>query len=75
MMRILSIPEAKKISEENDKFLLSLDDHIKSSLVHLLQPLVKQLYCEHEWIDFDSYENQMPKDSKYCTKCQLIAKK
>ena len=37
--------------------------------------LVKQIECEHDWINYDSYENEMPKDEKYCRKCSLTRKK
>lgn len=72
MLYVLSKEEAEKEEKEVDKFLLSLDFNIKSSLASLLKPMLKQINCEHDWVDLDSYENSMPKNSLLCQKCSLI---
>lgn len=75
MVYVLTEKEAKKAEEEIDKFLLSLDFNTKSSLVSLLKPILEQKGCEHDWVDLDSYENDLPKNSKICRECSLIRKK
>lgn len=75
MLYVLSKEEAEREEEEMDEFLLSLDFNTKSSLVSLLKPLFKQINCDHDWVDLDSYENNMPKNSLMCRKCSLIRKK
>ncbi len=72
MLYVLSSEEAEKADKEMNEFLLSLDFNIKSSLVSLLKPILKQINCEHDWVDLDSYENDMPKNSLFCRKCYLI---
>lgn len=75
MLYVLSSEEAEKADKEINEFLLSLDFNIKSSLVSLLKPILKQVNCEHDWVDLDSYENDLPKNSKMCRECSLIRKK
>ncbi len=72
MLYVLSSEEVEKADKEMNEFLLSLDFNIKSSLVSLLKPILKQVNCEHDWVDLDSYENDMPKNSLFCRKCYLI---
>ncbi len=72
MLYVLSSEEAEKADKEINEFLLSLDFNIKSSLVSLLKPILKQVNCEHDWVDLDSYENKMPKNSLWCPNCSLI---
>ena len=72
MLHVLSQEEIEKADKEMNEFLLSLDFNIKSSLVSLLKPILKQINCEHDWVDLDSYENDMPKNSLFCRKCYLI---
>ncbi len=61
MLKVLSEKEVETSWKEVDEFLLSLDKNIKSDLVFLLKPLIKQLNCNHDFLDLDSYENSFPK--------------
>lgn len=75
MLKILTQEEAEESKKEINEFLVSLDFDIKSKLYSLLRPLITQRNCNHDWVNYDSYDNEMPKDKKYCRKCSLICNK
>lgn len=75
MLRELTQEESAIKERRINEYLLSLDSNTKSHLVSLLNPLTKQANCNHNWIDLDSYENEMPPNSLFCNKCQLIKRK
>lgn len=75
MLNILTKEQAEKSEKEMDKILLSLDFNTKSSLVSLLKPLMRKIYCDHDWVDTDSYENDLPKNTLFCKKCFLLKDK
>ena len=74
MFHILSKKEAINAEKEIDKFLVALDFNIKSGLVSLLKPILKERDCLHYWIDTSSYENDFPKNSLICQKCSSVRK-
>jgi hypothetical protein len=75
MLQILTKEQSNEMEKRTDDVLTSLDYNIKSALIDLLIPILQQRDCDHDWVDYDSYENQMPKNSKGCRKCNLIRKK
>ena len=75
MFKILTKEESEESIKNTDKFLLSLDQDLKYKLHSLLEPIIKQLNCDHVWIDPTTYENAIPKDIIFCNKCRLIRKK
>lgn len=71
-MQILTQEQRDKSEQEINEFLLSLDFNLKINIVRLLEPFIKTINCEHNWLSTDEYENNLPKNSKICRKCNLI---
>ena len=63
------------MDKRTDEFLTSLDWNAKNAIIQLLTPFIMQRDCDHDWVDYDSYENEMPKNSRGCRKCNLIRSK
>ena len=74
MIRVLTEKESEESIKSTDKFLLSLDQNLKWGLHSLLTPIIKQLNCEHVWIDPNTYKNSLPKDILFCNKCYFKKK-
>lgn len=66
MVRVLSEEESKKVEKEVDEFLLSLDFNTKQRIKTLIESFQQQIECEHNWIDPNSYENELPKNKLFC---------
>lgn len=75
MLKILSKEESEKYEKEMDEWLLSLHWNIKAGIKNLIEPLLEQVNCSHEWVDNNSYENELPKNEFHCRKCYLTKKK
>lgn len=75
MIKILTKEESLSKEREINEYLLGLDLNTKIQLVSLLRPIKNQANCDHNWIDLDSYENELPPNSLLCNKCQLIKRK
>lgn len=76
MFRVLTKEEGLEYERQVDDFLLSLDWNIKYRIRDLIEPILKQTECLlHDWVDTDSYENELSKNSLYCRKCNLWKKK
>lgn len=71
MMITLSEEESLKLYQETDKWLLDLDWNTKFKIKQLLQPLLEHTLCEHEWIDPNTYLNELDKTKMFCFKCHL----
>jgi hypothetical protein len=37
----------------------------------MLQPLLERTVCEHQWIDPNTYLNELDKTKEFCYKCHL----
>ena len=46
-------------------------EHIK----RLLELYIRQIECNHEWIDPCTYENELDKNYLYCNRCQYKKRK
>jgi hypothetical protein len=75
MMRILSKEEFILVEKELNEWLLSLDFNVKSGIKSLLNPLIDQANCQHEWIDPNTYENNLDKNKLFCRFCNLTKNK
>ncbi|MDO8610097.1 MAG: hypothetical protein Q7R95_06085 [bacterium] len=75
MIQILTEEQALESEKKMDNFLLSLDFNTKSEIVRLLKPLIEKINCEHDFIDTDSYENELPKNMYLCRKCNFMKEK
>lgn len=71
MMYVLSEEESLKLEQETDKWLLSLDWNTKFKIKEMLQPLLERTVCEHNWIDPNTYSNELDKTKLFCSKCHL----
>jgi hypothetical protein len=70
-MRILSPEEVTQSQKKVDSFLLSLDYNTKYRIRDMLEPLLQQANCEHEWIDPNTYVNELDKSEEFCRHCHL----
>jgi hypothetical protein len=71
MLKVLSKRETKILEKETDKWLLALDWNTKFRIKDLLQPVITWVNCEHDWIDPNTYENELDKTKLYCRHCNL----
>lgn len=71
MMQVLSEEESLKLYQKTDKWLLELDWNTKFRIRALLDPFYQQTNCEHEWIDPNTYLNELDKTKEFCSKCYL----
>lgn len=71
MIRVLSPEEAVQSEKEVNQFLLSLDYNTKHRIKDMIEPLLQQAHCEHEWIDPNTYVNELDKSEEFCRLCRL----
>jgi hypothetical protein len=72
MIRTLSDEEVKEFEKELNDFLLSLDLTTKDLIKRLLGPKIEQSICGHEWIDPNTYKNELDKNYLYCRYCKVM---
>lgn len=65
-LQVLSKEESERLDRETDAFLLSLDSNTKGLIKSLVERFQSQIECEHQWIDPNTYENDLPKDRLFC---------
>jgi hypothetical protein len=75
MMRILSEEESIQSEKEINEWILSLNFNTKARLKEMLEPIIRQSNCTHEWIDPNTYENNLDKSMEYCRLCNLTKPK
>jgi hypothetical protein len=71
MIYVLSPEEVAQSQREVDTFLLSLDYNTKYRIKDMIEPLLRQANCEHEWIDPNTYVNELDKSEEFCRFCHL----
>jgi hypothetical protein len=71
MLKVLSKKESKILEKETNKWLLALDWNTKFKIKALLEPIIAQTNCEHDWIDPNTYKNELDKTKLFCRKCNL----
>ena len=70
-MRVMSPEEIQESHKVVDTFLMNLDYNTKYKIKEMLEPLFVQANCEHEWIDPNTYVNELDKSEEFCRHCHL----
>jgi len=71
MFQVISKEEAKRNQKELDDWIMSLDYNTKHHIKEIIVPFIKQNNCFHEWVDPNSYENELDKTKVFCRHCNL----
>lgn len=74
-MRTMTDVEIDQWNKELDEFWNNLDWSTKNDVKRLLDPYLQRVECKHEFIDPDTYENDLDKNYLYCKKCHYKIKK
>ena len=75
MLRLLTKEEQAQSEIDIDNKILALPSHIKGDLLRLMEPIIKQLNCAHDFWDTDDYGNQFPAGKLICKHCSFIRNK
>jgi hypothetical protein len=74
MIRTLTDKEVEEWKKDIDHFFDSLDYSIKNDIKRLIEPILLQCGCNHDWIDPNTYENNLDKNYLHCSKCHMTQK-
>lgn len=69
MMRVLTPEEVEAHNEMIESWWNNLDRETKNKLHYFTEYFMKMANCEHDWIDPNSYSNELDKTKLFCRKC------
>ena len=75
MLRLLTKEEFAESERKVNEKINSLPSHIKVDILNLLEPILKQLNCVHDFWDTDIYGNQFSAGTLICKHCSFIRNK
>ena len=69
MYRTMTDQEVEESNKELDEFWKNLDWNTKNHIKMLLDPYLEKVDCHHDYIDPNTYENNLDKNYLFCRKC------
>lgn len=72
MIQNMSKKEVKKTINKWNNWFINLDFNTKSNIYNLTNNLLEQANCNHDWIDPNTYENDLDKTKQFCSNCNLV---